>query len=173
MKQSFTALLLATTLLLVSTTACSKKEQDPAPTPTPTVIPASETGSYTLDGRTTTCTAKCIVAEDYDANKQPIHKLLVSLFSGGNTGLITEVAVLTFTKPFGADVSVYQFQGGNIRSENVTPLTQRSYLSARKYTVTKTSSGGYSGTFEAISDPTTATPASSSITKGIFTDVHQ
>jgi hypothetical protein len=173
MKQSFTALLLATALLLVGSTACSKKEEDPAPTPTPTIIPSSETGSYTLDGRTTPCVAKCIVAEDYDANKQPIHKLLVSLFSGGTTSLPTEVAVLTFTKPFGADVSAYQFQGVNIRSENVTPRTQRSYSSAKKYTVTKTSSGGYSGTFEATSDATTATPANSSITKGVFTDVHQ
>jgi hypothetical protein len=173
MKQSFTALLLATTLLLVSTTACSKKEEDPASIPTPTVTAASETGSYTLDGRTTTCTAKCIVAEDYDANKQPIHKLLVSLFSGGNTGLITEVAVLTFTKPFGAATSAYQFQGVNIRSENVTPRTQRSYLNARKYTVTKTSSGGYSGTFEATSDASTANPTSSAITQGVFTDDQQ
>jgi hypothetical protein len=117
--------------------------------------------------------AKCIVAEDYDANKQPIHKLLVSLFSGGTANLPIEVAVLTFTKPFGAATSAYQFQGVNIRSENVIPRTQRSYLNARKYTVTKTSNGGYSGTFEATSDATTDNPTNSAITEGVFTDVQQ
>jgi hypothetical protein len=162
--------LLITTLLL-GASGCAKKDDPIAPTPT--VTPASQTGSYTLDGRTTTCTAKCIVAEDYDANRQPIHKLLVSLFSGGTTSLPTEVAVLTFTKPFGTAISAYRLQGVNIRTQYVTPSKQRNYSNIKNYTVTKTNSGGYSGTFEATGDPTTAYPTSSIITQGVFTDAQQ
>jgi hypothetical protein len=171
MNQRFTSLLAVASLLLIGSTACSKKD-DPAIS-TPTVTPASQTGSYILDGRTTTCTAKCIVAEDYDANRQPIHKLLVSLFSGGTTSLPTEVAVLTFTKPFGAATSAYQLRGVNIRTQYVTPSKQRNYATIKNYTVTKTSSGGYSGTFEATDDPTATYPTSSTITQGVFTDAQQ
>jgi hypothetical protein len=109
MKQRFTNLLVVASLLLIGSTACSKKD-DPAVS-TPTVTPAPQTGSYTLDGRPTTCTAKCIVVEDYDANRQPIYKLLVSLFSGGTTSLPTEVAVLTFTKPFGQLIPLTNYRG--------------------------------------------------------------
>jgi hypothetical protein len=171
MKQRFTNLLVVASLLLIGSTACSKKD-DPAVS-TPTVTPAPQTGSYTLDGRPTTCTAKCIVVEDYDANRQPIYKLLVSLFSGGTTSLPTEVAVLTFTKPFGAANSAYKLQGVNIRTQYVTPSKQRNYSTVKNYTVTKTSSGGFSGTFEATGDPTATYPTSSTITQGVFTDVQQ
>jgi hypothetical protein len=164
MKQRFTLLALAATLVLTGATACSKKDDA---TPVPAITAALDMGSYKLDGQATTCHAKCFVAEDYDSNHQPIDKLFVYLAGGTNPTILNEFTTLTFTKPFGAAKSAYQLQQVNVRSQYGTPSYSRDYFSALRYSLTATSTG-FAGNFEATASPSPAYPTSSSLTEGAF-----
>ena len=159
MKQQVTTLMLALSLFVSDTTACSKNED---PTPAPAAVPAIDTGNYKLDGRATACTSKCLVSQDYDANNQPIYILFVYLDDARNNAFTT----LTFKRPFNTPKTDYQLQRVGI-STGQSSITTRYYLSALRYSLTETKNG-FSGTFEATSAPSATYPASSVITEGAF-----
>jgi hypothetical protein len=159
MKQHVTALMLALGLFVGGTTACSKKEDA---TPAPAAVPAIDTGNYKLDGKAYTCTAKCLVAEDYDANKKPIYILFVYLNDGQNNTFTT----LTFKRPFNTPKTDYQLQQVGVNTTG-NSTTSRYYTSALRYSLTETKNG-FSGTFEATSDPSITYLTSSVLTAGAF-----
>jgi hypothetical protein len=147
--------LVATTLLL-STLACSKKE-DAQPT-------ASNNASYKLDGTARNCQAKAYVS---------------SASSGGLTYDYLQVELTTTPAPTsGAEVLklYYQKPGGqptNAYVLNSIELSAKGGIvsfSNNVSTLNSTSSNGYSGTFSATALRSTPPPPYSYITDGVFTD---
>ena len=152
--------LLATSLLL-STLACSKKE-DPAAT-------SIGTGSYKLDGATIACQAKAYPS---------------SATSGGLTYDYLEIDLTTTPQPASGAETLKLFffkQGG--QSSNAYRLndfalftkgnTTSPYYFANDVTTLTTTNGSFSGTFSArASSPVggTAPGPYTAITAGVFTD---
>ena len=156
-----TAPLLATGLLL-STLGCAKKEE-PAP-----AAPDPNTGSYKLDGQLVSCQAK---AFEYP-NRTGVYQdqLQIQLTIASASGSIDNL-LLGFSKSVGGPLSAYYFDGIlHMTAPSNASLQTRSYLSNPSFTLSRTASGGYSGTFSATS-PGLSSVASSVVTEGVFTDV--
>jgi len=152
--------LLATGLLL-STLACSKKEEDAKPVVTPNV------GSYKLDGQLFNREAK---AFEYP-NRVGFYEdqLQIQLTSPVTAPTGPDNLLLAFGKPVGSAVSAYRFISATTITwpSGSSPLQTRSFTKDLKFTLSATPGGGYSGTFSASNNGT----PSSLITDGVFTDV--
>ncbi|MGI4873864.1 MAG: hypothetical protein ACRYFX_22105 [Janthinobacterium lividum] len=150
--------LLATTLLL-GTSNCSKKEDA-----TPAV--ASNTGSYKLDGQLVSC--KATGYEYLHTSTQSHDSLQLELSTPGNANGMYDDLIVKFAKTAGSAASTYQVTAVGYSKGHGGPVLQPiSFPKDQKYTITRTAGGGYSGTFSGTNPVT-----SSTITEGIFTDVH-
>ncbi|MGI4865359.1 MAG: hypothetical protein ACRYFZ_15665 [Janthinobacterium lividum] len=162
MKLHLLATPLVATILLLSTLACSKKDE-PAPT-----TPNPNTGSYKLDGQLVSCQAK---AFEYP-NRTGVYQdqLQIQLTIASASGTIDNL-LLGFSKNVGSPLSAYYFDGIlHMTANSNASLQTRSYLSNTNFTLSRTAGGGYSGTFSATSSGLGGV-ASSLVTEGVFTDV--
>jgi hypothetical protein len=158
MKRRLLATPLVAATLLLSTLSCTKKG-DPVASPT-------NTGTYTLDGVVLPCqvtvsthsgTANNLIADYLDIRLTPT--------SAQHSG---EVVFLYFTKPLNASLSAYELSFITFSSNSASIPYSINYTSPdAAATLSRLSSGGYSGTFSAPFSRF----SSHVITAGAFTDV--
>jgi hypothetical protein len=145
--------LVAATLLL-STLACSKKE-DPKPAPTPTA-------GYTLNNRDVKCNATGVhtITNNTDL-------LVVTLTTTPQPTSGPEVLTITFTKPTSDPIGNYQTVGSSLTTTTATgPATTiygTSAGSVRAGSASDKVSGGFATAL--------AAPPLNAITGGYFTDI--
>lgn len=158
MRQRLLATLLLAAPLLIGTLGCSKKD-DPAPVPVQ--VPASGTGTYTIDGRSVNCKATAVLG--YTTTGLTL--LSVQLTTTPEPASGSEVLTMMLTKRHSEPVSAYEVTDFSIYYQKV-PIAVVYFDNTAA--ITSTSSGGLSGTF---STATRYSSVKSIITNGVFTDV--
>lgn len=149
---------------LIGVGGCSKKE-------TPAAAPVPNTGSYVLDGSTKNCSAKVYVHPGTPSPLGSFDVLELQLITTPAPQPAAETLLFNFVKQTGDPTSSYRLS--RIVLMNGTYPQSRWYSSNVNFTLTDTASGGFTGTFSALSPagvPTASDP-SSAITTGMFTNV--
>ncbi|GAB3856174.1 hypothetical protein GCM10028822_28160 [Hymenobacter terrigena] len=148
---------------LIGVSGCSKKE-------TPAAAPAPNTGSYVLDGSAKNCTAKVYMHPGTPSPLGSFDVLELQLITTPAPQAAAETLLFNFVKQTGDPTSSYRLS--RIALMNGTYPQSRWYSSNVNCTLNDTASGGFTGTFSALSSagvPAAGDP-SSSITAGIFTN---
>lgn len=158
--------------LAISTWACSHQDI-PAPAPLP------NTGSYTLDGRSTTTTAKALRNPAYrviDATGDHPAELLTitctSTTASTVSPLVFSVSFIKFSNE--SDTAFRPLPSPSIDVLQYNPANGSAYTNYTlgvNLTLKMTNTGGFSGTFSG-EYPATATSPKHAFTAGVFTDVH-
>ena len=145
--------------LALGTMSCSKKEAVP-----PAVAPLtanSNTGSYKLDGRLVTCTAKAIVN---NPSSGTVEYLYIVLTTTPQPATGAESLSLSYSKPRGQANSAYSSENPILFRNQQQPVMYMRLTTG----VATNNAGGFSGEFTASISPSNSTLK---ITEGMFTDV--
>ena len=147
--------------IAVGTLGCSK-ESTPDPTTATLATPAPGTGSYKLDGRLVTCTAKATLFSPAGSN---VDYLFVRLTTTPQPAAGEEALSVEYSKLPGQPASAYRSSSIVLFRNQEQPIF---FNLSPTPTPATTSGGGDTGTFATTSIMQSPTL---SITEGVFTDI--